>query len=488
MEVKNIKGVELLPRHYIELPEPYGNALYAKNHHDGVVYNTGIIWDVDDIELEIINSTILPGTYWDILLSQEDITDSTSIYGIHSGGTQRGICASIAGITLTSSLTRDDYSPTPPDPNGGYYIKFSCKNGTATLTVRRTFSNLTDVKTANYTFVPATQPICLFGTIINNAVTSFCHWDNVIREFKIRKAGVLVLYGVFARQSGQSTVKIFNLVDNTTIDPTTGKMLEYGAELFDSTFSWKRYITSVDLAETSWRDNSMYGAFFQCDSLRTVTNIPNTVTNMTGAFGGTNISSNLHIPNSVTSLEDTFQGCKNMVSAPVIPNSVTNMSYTFSSCNSLTNPPAIPNSVTDMSYTFYQCNSLTVAPVIPNSVTNMCGTFSGCNLVNAPVIPNSVTDMRSTFSDCHNLSTISDIPSSVTNMSSTFSGSSNLVGTMNIHSANVTAAYSCFYIHDTRPSTLTVHVPANSTTYNTFLTAGYDDQGTKDGVILLADL
>ena len=58
MEIKNIKGVELVPRHYIELPEPYGKALYVTNHHDGVVYNTGIVWDVDDFELEIIDSTI----------------------------------------------------------------------------------------------------------------------------------------------------------------------------------------------------------------------------------------------------------------------------------------------------------------------------------------------------------------------------------------------------------------------------------------------
>lgn len=281
--------------------------------------------------------------------------------------------------------------------------------------------------------------------------------------------------------------------------------------------------------------SSLVNTFRYCNSLTNIPAIPNSVTNIYNAFQGSGIVNAPVIPDSVTDLRSAFGGCSNLVcvpslsnnvtnlvgtfssctnlvNAPVIPNSVTNMSGTFGGCTNLIDAPAIPNSVINMERTFHDCRNLVNAPTIPNSVTGLYFTFSRTNIANTPVIansvtnmdytfyvcpnltsvstiPDSVTSMNHTFSDCYNLTTVSDIPSSVTNMQSTFWNSANLVGTMNIHSANVTVADSCFYIYNVpRPSTLTVHVPANSTTYNTFVAAGYNDQGTKDGVILLADL
>jgi hypothetical protein len=80
-----------------------------------------------------------------------------------------------------------------------------------------------------------------------------------------------------------------------------------------------------------------------------------------------------------------------------------------------------------MSHTFYGCTSLTEAPTIPNSVTRMPYTFYGCT---------------------------------------------NLIGTVRINSKNVNYVDGCF---DNITKTITLQVPAGSTTYTKF-NAAY---GTK---------
>ena len=75
-----------------------------------------------------------------------------------------------------------------------------------------------------------------------------------------------------------------------------------------------------------------------------------------------------------------FEGCTNLVQVSNIPDSVTNMSLCFNGCKSLTSVPNIPNSVKDMDWCFVGCKSLT-------SVTLKCGyrdgkfnfAFSGCS-------------------------------------------------------------------------------------------------------------
>lgn len=111
---------------------------------------------------------------------------------------------------------------------------------------------------------------------------------------------------------------------------------------------------------------------------------------------------------------------------------VTSMKYSFTYDSYVKQISAIPSTVTDMDSTFYNCTSLEVAPVIPASVTNMCETFSRCTA---------------------------------------------LTGTIRINSENVTNFEGCFY---NITETLTVQVPAGSTTYDT-LTAEY---GTSGNIII----
>ena len=92
-----------------------------------------------------------------------------------------------------------------------------------------------------------------------------------------------------------------------------------------------------------------------------------------------NLTTNITIPSSVTSIGDyAFYSCKNLTSI-TIPNSVTNIgSGVFGDCTGLTSI-TIPNSVTSIGNSaFSGCTKLT-SVTIPNSVTNIGGgAFRNC--------------------------------------------------------------------------------------------------------------
>lgn len=156
-------------------------------------------------------------------------------------------------------------------------------------------------------------------------------------------------------------------VNSITINNSSGS--GYGP------FYGKSTITSVDLGNAPWTNNSMEDAFHACSNLTTVTNINQ----------------------NITTLYDTFWRCIRLVNAPVIPNSVTNMAKTFSECANLQNPPAIPISVVNMRRTFEYCNLIS-APTIPNSVDTMNETFLYCQYLAGDVFIESNQIINAT--DC----------------------------------------------------------------------------------------
>lgn len=386
MKVCDVSGEELQSSYFINLPSPYFGLDYSTNSF-GNCFNTGVVLDVDDFEIEI-RGMFNTGD-WYILQSKEDINDPNTTYGLVGGPNGNEICGSVCGLTLTSSIQRaSDYSR---------YIKFTCKNGVATLFTLEPYSNVSDTKTGTYTFTPATQPVGIFANIQNGERGNYSATGNAIQWFKIKKAGQVVFYGVFCYviddPKGYQGY-LYNLLTNQASLPISGILdfQTYDANqiLINGVFTKKQFITSVDCSNIPWKDNSMLHAFAGCRNLTQVSNINNNVTNLDGAFSNTNIST-----------------------APNIPHGVTNMNSTFSSCSSL---------------------------------------------VNAPVIPSGVTNMYYTFNDCRKLT-----------------------GNIIINSSVVTNANSCF-----GNTTLAkyVYIPYNSTTYNTFTAAGYDEVGTKEGVYL----
>ena len=261
---------------------------------------------------------------------------------------------------------------------------------------------------------------------------------------------------------------------------------------------------------------SVYQSYYNCTSLQTPSTIPDSVTNMAGTFyncsnlttapvvstntinmsscfsGCTNLTSMPTIPQNVTNARQIFFNCPNMVVSTQVqlPNSITDIISAFYNCSNITETPLLPNSITSLYGTFMYCTNITNMPTIPSTVTSLGSSFCGCsNLVNTTTIPSSVTNLCSTFYSCSNLTTAPDIPSSVTNMSSTFYGCSHLIGDITINSEEVTNAQSCFGASGT--FTKNVFIPFRyltnqvyTKTYNSFTSAGYDDQGTQNGVYL----
>ena len=170
--------------------------------------------------------------------------------------------------------------------------------------------------------------------------------------------------------------------------------------------------------------------FYNCTSLSSIT-MPDSVTSIGNTFGNCTSLSSITIPDSVTSIgKNAFIGCSSLTSV-IFGNNVTSIGeYAFNGCSSLTfvifgnnvtsigvgafyncrsiTSITIPNSVTSIGdYAFENCESLT-SIVIGNNVISMgdCA-FSRCKAITSITIPDSVTSIgRSAFMECTSLSSI----------------------------------------------------------------------------------
>ena len=152
----------------------------------------------------------------------------------------------------------------------------------------------------------------------------------------------------------------------------------------------------------------LYGAFYNCSGLTSVT-IGNGVTSI-GSYAFYNCSglTSITIRNGVTSIgERAFYGCTGLASV-TIPGSVTSIGdYAFSGCSGLTSI-TIGNGVTSIgNYAFYGCSGLT-SITIPDSVTSIdFSAFENCSGLTSIIIPDSVTSIGSdAFYGCSSLTSV----------------------------------------------------------------------------------
>lgn len=128
--------------------------------------------------------------------------------------------------------------------------------------------------------------------------------------------------------------------------------------------------------------------------MREAPELPDTIINMYGAFQGAPISTVEKLPSFVQVLDYTFANCTSLVDCSnlIIPDTVTTMSNTFNSCSGLRYAPKLPPRVKCISRIFENCSNLTKAPYVPEGVTNMDIAFAGCSKIIVLNIPSTVTE------------------------------------------------------------------------------------------------
>lgn len=209
------------------------------------------------------------------------------------------------------------------------------------------------------------------------------------------------------------------------------KQSYYGSST-SSTTSTTYYIPSSLKSVTVTGGNMLYGAFYNCTSLTSVT-IPDSVTSIGGsAFNGCSSLESVTIPDGVTSIgSSAFRGCTGLTSI-TIPDSVTSIGhYAFDGCSGLKNVY-----ITDIakwcsiSFRYNLANPLYYAKdlyingekprgnfEIPvGTKTIPYGTFRNCTGLTSITIPDSVTSIGSyAFEDCTGLTSVT-IGSGVTSI------------------------------------------------------------------------
>ena len=197
----------------------------------------------------------------------------------------------------------------------------------------------------------------------------------------------------------------------------------YGYSTSSTTYD-TYYIPSSLKSVTVTGGNILYGAFYKCTGLTSIT-IGNSVTSIGGqAFYGCYKLTSVNIGNSVTSIGDyAFSGCSGLTSV-TIPDSVTSIGEgAFVSCTGLTSIYytgdvagwcGISGLGNLMSYgssskTLYiGGNKVEGELTIPDGVTAIpASAFKGCSGLTSITIPNSVTSIGSSaFSGCSSLESI----------------------------------------------------------------------------------
>ena len=134
--------------------------------------------------------------------------------------------------------------------------------------------------------------------------------------------------------------------------------------------------------------------------------MPDTILTMYSSFESTPITTIERLPAFVQSLDGAFAGCTRLVDCSnlLIPDTVTSMNATFNGCSSLQYAPNLPPRVQYINDIFYECLNLKKSPYVPEGVISMTAAFYGCANISGLNIPLTAENCQDVAFDCKNIS------------------------------------------------------------------------------------
>ena len=269
-------------------------------------------------------------------------------------------------LTITSIVETDE----------GYVITFS---DNSTITVKQDSSFIENIEV---------EEDCITFTFADGRVVTLSLTNNDGNDGSGDSGEVV----------GENNKIYYTTSDGKKLFPYNTEPAAYGAVLVSNVYKDGQGVLTFDDTITSLE----YQAFYECDSLTSIT-IPDSVTTIgVSAFANCHSLTSATIPNGVTTIGvSAFANCHSLTSV-TIPDSVTTIGdYAFYGCSSLTSV-TIGDSVTTIGqYAFRDCSSLT-SVTIPDSVTTIgsCA-FYNCSSLRSVIIGSGVTEIGDcVFYDC----------------------------------------------------------------------------------------
>ena len=310
-------------------------------------------------------------------------------------------CTSLASVTIGDSVT-----------SIGNYAFYNCTS----LASVELPEKLTTIGSYAFGYCSALTSIVVPDSVTSIGTSAFTGCSKI-------ESMTLPFVGGSATATSASSSTVFGYIFGTS--SYTGGTSTY--QYYGTSYQYYYIPTSLK-SVTITGGNILYGAFYNCSNLTSVT-IGDSVTSIGNhAFDNCTSLASITILDSVTSIGNyAFEGCSSLTSIE-IPDSVTSIgSNAFYGCSSLTSIN-IPNSVTSIdNYAFYNCSALT-GVAVPDSVTSIGErAFYNCLSLTSVELPKKLTTIGSyAFGYCSSLTSIV-VPDSVTSIGSgAFAGCSKL--------------------------------------------------------------
>lgn len=140
----------------------------------------------------------------------------------------------------------------------------------------------------------------------------------------------------------------------------------------------------VSVPEAGYKGRCAF-AFNNCQSLNQQIDLSLATNDLTNAFHSCSalaITPILPVKLGNTALmNDTFNGCLNLITPPKTPEGVKGMGDCYRGCTSLTTAPYIPNTCTDINELVYNCNKLTSVSIPLKNISNYNQGLAGCSAI-----------------------------------------------------------------------------------------------------------